>query len=264
MKNHPIGPGDGSFHKYGFEPYQIDMISLIRPTDLSGYKALIPSIGVGNVAQLAVDLIIATLKLERIGTGWHSALMPVFGPPAYHHDNVNKTTSLEVYANQELKLVVFQIRSPLVASLVDRFHQDLLEFLAANKFSEVIILTSSHAYEKHSVETSPFEYIANEQFKSLHKDTLDKQNWPEFTNNVLHGGGNGKKLLALCTERDIPAFLLFKYVSEGDNSPDASQLLGELNKLHKLFERDENGQVKFTTPLSWNLLFGNEPPELIF
>lgn len=36
-----------------------------------GYTCIIPSLGVGNVSQLSTDLIISTLKLRQVATGFH-------------------------------------------------------------------------------------------------------------------------------------------------------------------------------------------------
>lgn len=240
------------------------MITLTRPVDFTDYTILLPSIAVGNVGQLSVDLIISTRRLKRVGVAWHPALMPIFGPPAYQHDPGSKTTSCELYIDEKNKFATVQFRAPLVASHLDDFLQQLGKFFVEKKVGKVLILSSSHAYEKHTVETTPFEFLANEQFRNSYGTDITKQAWLEFKGSVIHGGGNAQKLLNMCTENEIPAFVLFKYVSEGDNSPDARQLIVELNRIYKMFDTESDGNIKLTVPISWNYLFGNESPEMIF
>ncbi|XP_055374890.1 proteasome assembly chaperone 2 [Condylostylus longicornis] len=234
------------------------MITFKEDVDLTGYSVIIPSICVGNVAQLAVDLIIATLEMKRIGSGYHNACMPIMGPPAYHHDNT-KTVSLELYQDAEKKLVVFQLRSPLVSVYIDEFHKDLLKFITTNKISKAYILSSSHAYERHDVNSSLFAYMQSGEFIN---ENLDQYSWQKYNKKIIFGGGNAKKLFDECINSNIPAFLLFNYVSEGDNSVEASQLVGEISKVVNLFEKDVN--VKLVIPISWQFLFGNSIPDLIF
>lgn len=239
------------------------MIELDKEIDFSEYTALLPSIAVGNVAQLAIDLLIATIEMKRIGSGWHSGIMNIFGPPAYQHDKINKTTSIEIYYHEYKKLFAFQFRAPLVTSLTKDFHNELINFIKNAKFKNILILSSAHAYEKHFIEAPQFEYITTDKFININKECIEKQNWLKFNGEKIYGGGNGKKLFELCAENDICTFLLFKYVSEGDNSSDASELLAEINNLYKIFD-NKNGRIKLTVPISWNCLYGNEPPELIF
>lgn len=47
------------------------MINLEENVSLKGYTVIFPSVCVGNVAQLAADLIISTLELKKIATAWH-------------------------------------------------------------------------------------------------------------------------------------------------------------------------------------------------
>lgn len=231
--------------------------------NLEGYTAIVPCIGVGNAGQLACDLLISTLQLKRIGNIWHTALIPITGPSAFQHDVQNKAASCEVYVDEPKKLLVVQIRSPLISKYLDNFHEDLIGVL--QKCSKVIVLTSSFGYEKHTVEASPFEYIASEEFTKNHSEQLESLQWTKFSGEVVHGGGNAVKLYRALESANIPALLLFKYVLEGDNSMDASQLVKEIDDLleSQLKMKSGNG-LKLSVPISWKLLYGNEVGELIF
>lgn len=39
--------------------------------NLNGYSVVLPSVCVGNIAQLAVDLLISTLEMKKVATIWH-------------------------------------------------------------------------------------------------------------------------------------------------------------------------------------------------
>lgn len=47
------------------------MINLQNNVSLAGYTVIFPSVCVGNVAQLSVDLIISTLELRKVASVWH-------------------------------------------------------------------------------------------------------------------------------------------------------------------------------------------------
>ncbi|XP_055917412.1 proteasome assembly chaperone 2 [Eupeodes corollae] len=231
--------------------------------NLEGYTAIVPSIGVGNAGQLACDLIISTLKLKRIGNIWHEALIPITGPSAFQHEPNTKAASCEVYVDDSKKVLAIQLRSPLISMHLNDFHEELVGLL--QKCSRVIILTSSFGYEKHTIEASSFEYIANKEFKQNHADRLGALQWTEFSGEVVHGGGNALKLYKALEASNVPALLLFKYVLEGDNTMDASQLVKELDDLlEEEIKMKSGSSLKLTAPVSWKLMYGNEVGDLIF
>ena len=51
--------------------------------DLSGFTLLLPSVSVGNVGQLAIDVVLATLKptlVTQVRIKWHGSLVGTFYP----------------------------------------------------------------------------------------------------------------------------------------------------------------------------------------
>lgn len=237
------------------------MFNFIRKVDFTGFTIVIPSICVGNVSQLSTDLIISSLSMEKVGVVWDPAIIPIIGPPAYEHDSNEKiTTASDLYANEEKKIAILQIRSPLTVSLMTQFFEKLTEFIKLEKFARLIILTGSYAHEKHMIGTNPFEYKSDSSSKEYFGEKLHKVNLHEFTGNVIHGGGYADRLFKFCDEKGIPTLILFKYVSEGDNSSDATQLLGYLNVLLEILPCNEKKEIQITVPISWKYLFGNKAP----
>lgn len=230
------------------------MIKLNPNISLEGYRLIIPSASVGNVPQLTCDLIIEGLKMDLVGEVFHISLIPVFGAPAFDHIKT-PTYTAEVYRSVVNKLALIQIRSPVSAPLMTDFFQQLIDFIQQQKIQETIILTSAFGYEKHSISGSNFGFKTNNATVSL-KDV------PNFESGKIFGGGYAPKLYQMLVDANQPVFLLFKYVSEGDNVPDAVLILEKLNEVLKVFSFEDGKPV--TQPSSWKFLFGSGPPLHIY
>ncbi|XP_017113909.1 proteasome assembly chaperone 2 [Drosophila elegans] len=235
---------------------------------LAEHTVIIPSICVGNAAQLACDLLIASKQLRRIGSLTHPALIPVYGPSAYQHEPNEKVSSCELYEGSEDKLLVVQFRAPWVARHTASFQRELVELLKGAR--RVVILSGSFGFEKRVIEESPWAYRASDNFKEAHAAQLGNQElikWKEHKGEAIYGGGNALQLFKSFDEQKVPVMLLFRYLLEGDNSTDASLIVRELNELCEDFLQLRNGgdgSFKLTVPKSWNLLFGNDVTELLF
>uniref|UniRef100_A0A182Q1C4 Proteasome assembly chaperone 2 n=1 Tax=Anopheles farauti TaxID=69004 RepID=A0A182Q1C4_9DIPT len=241
------------------------MFSFKREIDFSGYSFIVPSVSVGNVPQLAVDAIIETLQLEPIGLLWHPSLVPIVGAAAFEHTaNETLTTTAEVYASEEKKLLVLQIRAPLVGSLQQTFLNELADFVRDRKFSRVILLSSCFAHEKFDVRSGPFRFVANEFYEgSSYGSRLQDERWTKHAGVVIYGGGYASKLLKTLTERSVPSLIFFMYVSEGDNTSDGLLLARMLNALTEdlLLQAEK---TDFRWPNSWKHLFGTEHPKSLY
>ncbi|KAJ6634740.1 Proteasome assembly chaperone 2 [Pseudolycoriella hygida] len=239
-----------------------DLINYYKKCDISGYTVLLPSIGVGNVAQLSIDLLISSLKMEKIATVWHRSIVPIIGPKAFQHDTDKITTSCELYISYAKKIVAFQIRSPIVAATMMEFFNELIDILKLERVEKLVLLTSSYAYEQHFVGTNPFAMIANDAFKNAEKNAIRR--WSEYQGDIIHGGGYAKQLMSVASDKSIPCLILFKYVSEGDNSGDAVSLLEELNYSFDFMEKSDDGKLNVILPISWKSLFGNPLPDQLY
>lgn len=71
--------------------------------------------------------------------------------------------------------------------------------------------------------------------------------------------------MSVASRNGIPTLILFKYVSEGDNSADAVSLLEELNAGFNFVERGGgDGKLSIIFPMSWKSLFGNPMPDQLY
>lgn len=104
--------------------------------DSEGYTLIVPSVSVGNVGQLSVDLLISTLNMRRFGRFHNDCFIPIVGADPYDDNSDDICTSVDVYVSTEKKLIAIQIRSPLVKKPTEFFHY-LLNYVMNKKFTKV-------------------------------------------------------------------------------------------------------------------------------
>ena len=120
----------------------------LKTTDLSGFTCLMPTVSIGNVGQLSLDLIIATLPCEQIGSIVHKAVVPLFGRNALRKSSRKPTTAIDVFVCKEHKLLLIQVRSSVVKRYRHRFVEDLYSWLSSKKVSRLLVLSSLDAVER--------------------------------------------------------------------------------------------------------------------
>lgn len=229
-------------------------------SNLEGFTVIIPSLGVGNVAQLCADLLISSFRLHKIATAWHSAIVPLLGPKAFEHDTDPTTTACELYGAASLKLAVLQLRAPIVPAALDAFLEELVRHLVDAKVARLIVTTSSYAYEKHLVGDAAFQFLSDTTSSPDAAEQLFRNlGCRKFEGDVIFGGGFARRLLQTGEKFALQTVLLFKYVSEGDNRADAAEMA---EKVVGALEGDVKLVLK--TPSSWKLLFGNVAPKELY
>lgn len=112
------------------------MIKLTSDISLENYTLILPSVAVGNVGQLSVDLLIANLNLQKIGQIFSTAFVPIVGANAYDEKSNELVTAIDIYAGTEKRIVVVQIRSPYVDDLAE-FFEELKQFVIERKLAKV-------------------------------------------------------------------------------------------------------------------------------
>lgn len=234
------------------------LVNFTKTENLRDYTLVIPSVSVGNVPQLTVDLLIATHDLEKVGILWHPAIIPSVGGDPYGADPREISTAADLYASDKLKLGVIQIRSGIEVKYALHFFQRLKEFILESGCKNVVVLASTFAYELHNVTSGHFRFVSNEnigeRMKSLGITEMEKSDSGQY---LLHGAGYASKLYEVLVN-DVKSTVLVKYVSEGDNRPDAYLLLDVVYKTVDSFKNANVVNVKH--PSSWQFVFGSPPP----
>ncbi|XP_011695690.1 PREDICTED: proteasome assembly chaperone 2-like [Wasmannia auropunctata] len=242
------------------------MIKLTQDIDLENYTLILPSVAVGNVGQLSVDLLISNLNLSKIGQIFSASFVPVVGANAYHEHSSELSTAIDIYAGTKEHVVVIQIRSPYVGGLAG-FFNELAQFVAERKIAKVIILASSHDYAKREVQPQHLKlrYVASPGIQSQTGKLFDDLNWiPHKSEDVISGeerlqipgGGFARSLFNFLSDANVPCAILFKFCSEGDNIEDAKALVCYLNQWICVLGTSCSN-LKY--PPSWKHLFGKPP-----
>ncbi|XP_053322177.1 proteasome assembly chaperone 2 [Spea bombifrons] len=244
---------------------------------------LLPAVSVGNVGQLAIDLVISTLNMPKVGYFYTDCLVPMVGnnPYATNEENAKElSTNAEVYALPTRKLVVLQLRSPIIKKKSKSFRQALICWIKRCSFTKVVLLSSSHAYQRVDQQLfgAPFRYLLTPVLQRSVADVVQELEWKEMEKVSSYpginddekkisvpGGGFTKHLYDDCCLEEIQLAVVLKFCSEGDNIPDAFALLNHVNEWLKLVEHSDGDlSVKWKIPSSWRLLFGSGLPPTLF
>lgn len=199
----------------------------------------------------------------------------MLGPRAFEHKTVsdatspsnNITTACELFICESKRLACFQLRSPLATGeRLTAFFDELKAFLTEQQVQQLIILTGMFSHEQHSIGTTKFMYLANDQYQEQHKSKLESNDWLKWSENnkSIDGGGFAMKLYK-CIGQTIPSCIFFKYTAEGDNRSDAVEVVAQLNLLiDDLLQKAGGDKINLTVPVSWKAMFGNDPTEQIY
>ncbi|KAB0790469.1 hypothetical protein PPYR_15158 [Photinus pyralis] len=234
---------------------ETNIINFIEKIDVTNFALVIPSVAVGNVGQLTIDMLITSYHFKKYATVWHPAIIPTAGGDPFFEDPVAVSTACELFVHEDLQLVVMQIRSGLESNLALSFIQNLKTALTPFHFKQVIILSSAFAYELHNVTSSHFRYVSDDnvtRFQDLNVPRLEKDADGEYT---IYGGGYATSLYNSLRD-SYSCTILFKYTSEGDNRPDAFEML----KILCNYLQFSPTTTTIVYPNSWKYAFGNPPP----
>ncbi|XP_045778888.1 proteasome assembly chaperone 2 [Maniola jurtina] len=245
---------------------ETNMWKFIDDISFEEYTLIVPSVAVGNVGQLSCDLLISSLKMVKIASIYSPAVIPVIGYDPYDLESSSLSTACEVYRSDSRKILVLQLRAPLVHKYADSFLKNVVSTFKEKQIKDILILTSSFAHEKKHILSSPFRFVASEG--NPHAENIIKANLVEHEENTgelkIFGGGFASLLYKICLDNGLPCLILYKYCSEGDNIPNAYDMVNNLTKLIPLFSDNKDLFSQLKQPVSWTLLFGRPPPQDIY
>ncbi|KAF9784472.1 PAC2 family-domain-containing protein [Thelephora terrestris] len=255
--------------------------------NLKGKLLIVPVVSTANIGQLAVDLLISSLDLHRIGIFDPRDLVPVVA--AREDDEPGITTPLELYGSQDANFVVIQQRSPALKSRKDEFISDLHRFIQTSEFSAVIFLsgvdTSSRTDEQMAVPTyklvppgtpswdsSPLAIVAHLPLPTY--TYISQQPFPLLREGgtteavpLIPGGGLTRRILSSFPQQwSTPVLSLLQFVFEGDNQADAQLLASVVCKLLDVsLTRNGAREIEWKHPKSWNGgLFGTPHDQTLY
>uniref|UniRef100_A0A0B6ZSN5 Proteasome assembly chaperone 2 n=1 Tax=Arion vulgaris TaxID=1028688 RepID=A0A0B6ZSN5_9EUPU len=269
--------------------------------DWQDFTLILPTVSVGNVGQLASDLIISTLSLERVGYFLHPSLLPVAGNNPYADDgstSYKMTTGCEVFESSVKKIVVVQQRAPIIKGRRKEYSDWLSDWIQEKKFHQVVILSSTFSQNRldHQITGSPFRILLSpkmeEQTGEYFRTELGWQKLEHRDSSLVPTGlqvetdndrteskhpyipGSGITQLVFDNCETLPILVLLMFVSEGDNAYDALSVASQLNRWLNLVtpknkDKEQDGNClgsagDWKVPMSWRLLFGSTYDQKLF
>ncbi|KAG2705547.1 hypothetical protein I3760_05G059800 [Carya illinoinensis] len=263
---------------------------------------VLPALSIGNVGQLAVDLLVSSTRAERIGFLDDPNVLPCVGNDAYGPVPQGELAlPLEAYDLSSNGLTLLQQRSPVVKGKMVEFAKNLADFAAASGKKDVLVLSSLDFARWRNIDMSSglqMYYLSStntdgtddhcEQlnWKRLQEYNPDQRGW-KYLSTLAEGNATQEDnfpfedeleeedyypslpfaaLFSCFKARGLKATCLLCYCSEGDNIPDAFHLAEAATKLLGLspsnFHGNEGG--KWLVPFSWNTVYGPPPDMSIF
>lgn len=181
-----------------FRPLAPDAAAAVR-----GAVLCVPSVSVGNVGQLCVDLLLETLPdARRVGFLHHESVLPAVGaaggPASSSSSAAAAVLPVEVWSVPSLRLAVVQRRAPCAPGRRAAFAADLAAWARDAGVARAVLLCSAPAHRRGDRELAPAEPVA-----------LEKAPGP--IGRAMEAAG-------------VPAAAVLAFASDGDNAPDAFRL----------------------------------------
>lgn len=225
---------------------------------------ILPAVSVGNVAQLAVDVLISSLPFVKVGYIHDECIQPVVANDVFALTSCKTrgrlAVGLEVFMWAESGLVLIQQRAPILPGRSALFASRVLAWAEEAGVAQILLLSSCHEYTRSDshLSGSQFRYVfeAGGSMASLENDAqtglckiklsveasmksaavspLEDFAWPlppsVPANTVrgsltgMMGGGVTKWLVAEAARCQFPCTALISFASDGDNAGHALQL----------------------------------------
>lgn len=208
-----------------------------------GYQFIMPAISVGQVGQLAVDLLLNNLgdKVTKIGDIYSDAVLPIIGR---QEKDIGLCTGLELYESTGHKLIILHQRAPFVKGRIPSFRKKLILWLKMSAFQKVFLFTgvSSHIRQDAELSGSLFRFLTTDtELKSKFTSDYD---WREFsicktdgTNELLlPGSGILKSLQEDCIKEKISFTSFIMFCNPGNTIREAMQLVEHMLKLMNILD----------------------------
>ncbi|XP_048128912.1 proteasome assembly chaperone 2 isoform X2 [Rhodamnia argentea] len=116
---------------------------------------VLPALSIGNVGQLAVDLLVSTLRAERTGFLDDPNILPCIGNDAYGPvPSGELALPLEAYGSPSNAVTLVQQRSPVIKGMMIEFAKNLADFAVSSGKKHIVVLSSLDFGKWRSIDTS--------------------------------------------------------------------------------------------------------------
>ncbi|XP_038889004.1 proteasome assembly chaperone 2 [Benincasa hispida] len=259
---------------------------------------VLPALSIGNVGQLAVDLLVSSMRAARIAYLDDPFVLPCIGNNAYEPSPIGELAlPLEVYESTSNALTFVQQRSPVIKGKMVEFAKNLADFIATCGKKHVVLLSSLDFGRWQQIDTSSgsqIHYLSSTNDDGT-DDNCERMGWrrlqeydpgqsrwnylstlteakttqedgPPFDDELEEGDYLPSlpfaSLFTFLKAKGVKVTCLLCYCSEGDNIPDAFNLAEATGKLLGLSSGGEG--IKWIVPYSWKSVYGPPPDLSIF
>ncbi|KAF5842841.1 PAC2 family-domain-containing protein [Dunaliella salina] len=255
--------------------------SVEKGLNLQEATVVLPAVSVGNVGELATDVLITSLLpagLHLVARLEEPNCLPVVGNDAYSLQAPGTlSTALELYHLQGTTTYFLQQRAPAMKGRQAEFAASLAHWLQREGVQQVVVLCGLNAVSRKDSQImgAPTRFLSSAGSplselcaSGLGLPVLEEDYLAE--EKQLHGLLPPWPLLEACQQRAIPTLLLMRFVTEGDNQADGMELArqtlsflllhapsGVREQLGKGSSSDASSiQLQLRAPCSWAALYG--------
>jgi len=260
-----------------------------RPLKLAGGRwVMIPTVSVGNVPQLAVDLLVNTRGDVVLGHVMDPNMVPVCGNGG---PGFSISTGCEVF-DLGGKGYALLPRAPPAPGRAAAAAKDLADLIQSHGVAEIFLLASSYAGGRRDAQlgdSSRLRYMVttpalkfSEKLRAKGIPVMEgggDKGWVEDLQQIekdINDGTSGapafiasqrrssflRRLLEECDARGIALCVLLMFVFEGDNSVDAMEMAAVASEVTGLSTAGE--ELEWKIPSSWQKNLGGPPESMLY
>ncbi|KAF8507452.1 PAC2 family-domain-containing protein [Hysterangium stoloniferum] len=234
---------------------------------LTTKSLVIPIVSVANVPQLAIDILIASFSLSRLGTFSPKYHVPIVG--GRECDQHGVTTAFELFGKSDVSFVVVQQRSP---TQKEKFTASLFNFVKDTGFKSLLFVSAVDSTNRTDSQMhTPLYQLIPAVSPPLEESPISLlTSLPEYrtgisaplTQSTIPGGGLTRRLFSSVPDGwSICTGFLVWIGMEGDNRGDATLVA---SVVAKILSEDRRIQ-EWKQPESWQQgLFGTPNDQTLF
>jgi proteasome assembly chaperone 2 len=234
-----------------------------------------PTLSVGKVGGLAVDLLVSTYDAPRVGWLEDENVLPVVSNDALARlprAEALLSTNLEVFQDADNKVTYVQQRAPVIQNHNALFVKSLLQWIRESKFSEVVLLTSVDSARRivpaqfYDPQTVVGRYVAS----GGARPKGDQFGWPLLEEGDFDSAFKKTSFTHMmseaCKKEGITVSLLAIFCAEGINIPHAFAMADGLfhylamspprDSSQKPSDDGKHAPPRWHPPTSWHHLLG--------
>ncbi len=245
-------------------------MKLINSTDdvsLAGSTLIVPAVSIGNVGQLAIDLMIETSQALKVGRFVDETILPCAGSGSYSHIP-GPAYSMELFALPgNSNTFLLQQRAPAAPGLQQAFADALIGWAQSSGVAKIFILGSLDGSFRRDdqLQGSQLRYWVSGTDEELTKNCAATEGLSCLEEEWFADKPLKERLtppwpvVKACEDANMPCAAILAFVLEGENIPDAVNVANAAVKVVPGLDVVGAGQG-WKQPPSWKFAFGGARP----